>query len=64
MRCPGRGQFAGVALICGGLASLVLSGHRAGSFDRRAVLAALATGLTIAGYTTVDGIGVRLSGST
>jgi drug/metabolite transporter (DMT)-like permease len=61
---PGPGQFAGVALICGGLASLVLAGHRAGSFDRRAVLAALATGLAIAGYTTLDGIGVRLSGST
>jgi drug/metabolite transporter (DMT)-like permease len=61
---PGPGQFAGVALICGGLASLVLAGHGAGSFDRRAVLAALATGLTIAGYTTLDGIGVRLSGST
>lgn len=61
---PRPGQFAGVALICGGLGSLVLAGRRAGSFDRRAVLAAVATGLTIAGYTTVDGIGVRLSGST
>jgi drug/metabolite transporter (DMT)-like permease len=61
---PGPGQFAGVALICGGLGSLVLAGRRAGSYDRRAVLAALATGLTIAAYTMVDGVGVRLSGST
>jgi drug/metabolite transporter (DMT)-like permease len=61
---PGPGQYAGVALISGGLGSLVLAGRRAGSYDRRAVLAAIATGLTIAGYTTVDGIGVRLSGST
>lgn len=61
---PGPGQYAGVALISGGLGILVLAGHRAGSYDRRAVLAAIATGLTIAGYTTVDGIGVRLSGST
>ena len=71
---PRPGQFAGVALICGGLASLVLpggagrsgepiAGRRAGHHDRRAVLAALATGLAIASYTTLDGIGVRLSGS-
>ena len=58
---PGPGQFAGVALICLGLGSLVLSGRKTGGYDQRAVLAALATGLTIAGYTTVDGIGVRLS---
>jgi drug/metabolite transporter (DMT)-like permease len=60
---PGPGQFAGVALICAGLAVLVLSGHRAGGLDRKAVLAAVATGLMIASYTTVDGVGVRLSGS-
>jgi drug/metabolite transporter (DMT)-like permease len=60
---PGPGQFAGVALICLGLGSLVLSGRRASGYDKRAVLAALATGLSIAGYTTVDGLGVRLSHS-
>ena len=60
---PGPGQFAGVALICLGLGSLVLSGRRTGGYDKRAVLAALATGLSIAGYTTVDGLGVRLSHS-
>ena len=60
---PGPGQFAGVALICIGLGTLVLSGRGSGGYDKRAVLAAIATGLTIAGYTTVDGIGVRLSGS-
>jgi drug/metabolite transporter (DMT)-like permease len=60
---PRPGQFAGVALICAGLGSLVLSGRRAGGYDKRAVLAAVATGLSIATYTTVDGIGVRLSGS-
>jgi drug/metabolite transporter (DMT)-like permease len=60
---PGPGQFAGVALICLGLGSLVLSGRKTGGYDKRAVLAALATGLSIAGYTTVDGLGVRLSHS-
>lgn len=59
---PGTAQLAGVALICGGLGSLALWGHR-GSHDPRAVLAAVATGLVIAGYTTLDGFGVRLSGS-
>jgi drug/metabolite transporter (DMT)-like permease len=60
---PGPGQFAGVGLICLGLGSLVLSGRRTSGYDKRAVLAALATGLSIASYTTVDGIGVRLSHS-
>jgi hypothetical protein len=44
---PGPGQFAGVALICGGLGSLVLAGRRAESpTGRGAVNAALATGLS------------------
>jgi drug/metabolite transporter (DMT)-like permease len=59
---PGTAQLAGVALICGGLGSLALWGRRGGC-DRRAVLAAVATGLVIGGYTTLDGFGVRLSGS-
>jgi drug/metabolite transporter (DMT)-like permease len=58
----GTAQLAGVALICGGLGSLVVWGRR-GGYDRRAVLAAVATGLVIGGYTTLDGLGVRLSGS-
>jgi drug/metabolite transporter (DMT)-like permease len=59
---PGTAQMAGVALICGSLGSLALWGRRGGR-DRRAVLAAVATGLVIGGYTTLDGFGVRLSGS-
>jgi drug/metabolite transporter (DMT)-like permease len=60
---PTAGQLAGVALICAGLGTLVLSGRRTGGYDKRAIVAAVATGLAIAGYTTVDGLGVRLSGS-
>ena len=45
---PAPGQFVGVALICGGLASLVVAGLACGTDDRRAVLAAIATGLAIA----------------
>jgi len=53
-------QVAGVIVVSGGLAVLVLAGRRPG---RAPFLAAIGTGLTIAAYTTVDGVGVRLSAS-
>jgi drug/metabolite transporter (DMT)-like permease len=53
-------QLAGVAVVSGGLAALVFFGGKPG---RAALLAAVGTGLTIAAYTTVDGVGVRLSAS-
>jgi drug/metabolite transporter (DMT)-like permease len=53
-------QIAGVLIVSGGLAALVFAGRRPG---RPAFLAAVGTGLTIAAYTTVDGVGVRLSHS-
>jgi drug/metabolite transporter (DMT)-like permease len=56
----GLAQIAGVLVVSAGLATLVLAGRRPG---RAAFLAAVGTGLTIAAYTTVDGVGVRLSGS-
>jgi drug/metabolite transporter (DMT)-like permease len=59
---PSPTQAAGVLVISAGLAVLVLAGRRR-NFSRPAVLAAVGTGLTIASYTTVDGLGVRLSGS-
>jgi len=43
------------ALPCGGFRGVVPPGQH------RALLAAVGTGLTIAAYTTVDGVGVRLS---
>jgi drug/metabolite transporter (DMT)-like permease len=64
---PSVAQVFGVLVISCGLAALVLAGRRraaAGSgsgLSRAALLAAGATGLTIAAYTTVDGLGVRLS---
>jgi drug/metabolite transporter (DMT)-like permease len=60
---PPPGELAGVAIVSAGLASLVFAGGRPGRSDLPAVLAALATGLTIATYTTVDGLGVRASGT-
>jgi len=69
-----RPQIAGVLIVSAGLATLVLAGRRprlAGGSggvvppgrQRAAFAAAVGTGLTIAAYTTVDGVGVRLSGS-
>ncbi|MFY9862403.1 MAG: EamA family transporter, partial [Trebonia sp.] len=63
---PSVPQVLGVLVISSGLAVLVLAGRRSRSGSapsRAALLAAGATGLTIASYTTVDGLGVRLSGS-
>jgi drug/metabolite transporter (DMT)-like permease len=53
-------QLGGVLVVSAGLAVLVFAGRRPG---RAAFLAAVGTGLTIAAYTTVDGVGVRASGS-
>ena len=49
----------GVALVSGGIIALALA---RGGVGRAGLLAALATGTTIAGYTLVDGLGVRVSG--
>jgi drug/metabolite transporter (DMT)-like permease len=56
-------RLVGVLVVSGGLTALVFSG---GAIRRRevpAIVAALATGVTIATYTTLDGLGVRHSGS-
>jgi drug/metabolite transporter (DMT)-like permease len=49
----------GVVMISGGIVAIALQGRRV---SRAGVLSALATGATIALYTVIDGIGVRLSG--
>ena len=54
-------RLAGVAVISVGLASLVFAG-RLTRADVPAIGAALLTGVTIAAYTTVDGLGVRHAG--
>jgi drug/metabolite transporter (DMT)-like permease len=54
-------RLAGVLVISVGLASLVLAG-RLTRADVPAIAAALLTGVTIATYTVVDGLGVRRSG--
>ncbi|MYT30976.1 EamA family transporter [Streptomyces sp. MspMP-M5] len=62
---PDGWVLAGVALASAGLVGMALWGIR-GSGSRPhwpAIAAAVATGLSIASYTTVDGLGVRASGT-
>jgi drug/metabolite transporter (DMT)-like permease len=67
---PSAPQVCGVLVISCGLAVLVFAGRRSRADSgrgsgpsRAALLAAGATGVTIASYTTVDGLGVRHAGS-
>lgn len=56
-------HLLGVALVCAGIATLVLSGGVPTRGELPAIGAALATGVVICGYTVLDGLGVRRSGS-
>ncbi|WP_329288329.1 EamA family transporter [Streptomyces sp. NBC_01455] len=60
---PDGWAASGVALSCAGLTGVALWGLRGRRPDWAAIGAALATGLSIAAYTVVDGLGVRASGS-
>ncbi|MYS19672.1 EamA-like transporter family protein [Streptomyces sp. DvalAA-14] len=60
---PGRWQLAGVLTASAGLGGLALWGIRGHRPNWPALTAAVGTGLTIALYTTVDGVGVRGSGT-
>ncbi|MFD5495207.1 EamA family transporter [Streptomyces sp. NPDC127091] len=60
---PDGWAAAGIALSCAGLTGVALWGLRGHRPDWAAIGAALATGLTIAAYTVVDGLGVRAAGS-
>ncbi|MFD8936574.1 EamA family transporter [Streptomyces sp. NPDC059578] len=61
---PDLWQGAGIAVACAGLSGVALWGLRGSRPDWPAILAALATGVSIASYTVVDGLGVRASGTT
>ncbi|KAA6221388.1 EamA family transporter [Streptomyces albofaciens JCM 4342] len=62
---PDAWGLAGVALASAGLVGVALWGIRGSGAKPHwpALVAALATGLAIASYTTVDGVGVRASGT-
>src|SRR5690606_17787527 len=55
-------HLAGVLVVSAGLTALVFAGGVPGRPQLPALGAALLTGVMIAGYTVVDGIGVRASG--
>ena len=56
-------ELAGVFIISAGTISLIWgSGLRVGA-EKRSITFALLTGLMIAAYTVIDGVGVRLSGN-
>lgn len=58
---PGPFGWIGIGLVCGGVLSMALRGHRTDA--RRGVVLALINAVVIAAYTIVDGTGARLSGS-
>ena len=60
---PNGWAAAGIAVSCAGLTGVALWGMRGRRPNWAAIGAALATGLTIAAYTVVDGLGVRAAGS-
>lgn len=60
---PDGWAAAGIALSCAGLTGVALWGLRGRRPDWAAIGAALATGMAIAAYTVVDGLGVRASGT-
>lgn len=60
---PDGWAAAGIALSCAGLTGVALWGLRGRRPNWAAIGAALATGLAIAAYTVVDGLGVRASES-
>ena len=55
-------HLVGVLVVSGGLLSLVFVAGRPERSQTPAIAAALGTGLMIASYTVIDGMGVRLSG--
>ncbi|MEU9154076.1 DMT family transporter [Streptomyces sp. NPDC048417] len=60
---PNALAAAGIAVSCAGLFGIALWGLRGRRPDWAAIGAALATGVSIAAYTVLDGLGVRASGS-
>ncbi len=59
---PGRLGWMGIIVLATGIVMLSFAGQRArGRIDRRAILFALLTAISIATYTVVDGVGARLT---
>lgn len=57
---PNSGVVAGIGLVSAGIISLMFTGPGIAQGGLKPVLLAVVTGLFIAGYTVVDGLGIRL----
>jgi drug/metabolite transporter (DMT)-like permease len=57
----GAGEWSGIVCVCGGILGLLLASP-AGHGRRRTTWLALLNAVSVAAYTLVDGMGVRLSG--
>jgi len=57
---PSTGAITGITLVCVGIISLMFTGPNLAHGGWRPLVLAIATGLFIASYTVVDGIGIRL----
>ncbi|MER7578926.1 DMT family transporter [Kitasatospora sp. NPDC097691] len=62
-RHPGAGGLVGVVVICCGLIGLAFARGLPGRAQLPALGAAAGTGVMIAGYTVLDGVGVRHAGT-
>lgn len=60
---PSALALFGILVLAGGLMTLALSAGRLARSELPAVGAALLTGVTIAGYTLIDGLGARRAGN-
>ena len=61
---PGLGGIAGIALVSLGVASLMFAGEGLKGAAAKPIVLAVITGLFIAFYTVVDGLGMRLGQTT
>ena len=60
---PKLSGWLGVALLCVGVITLALDGHRAANVPARAWVIGFSNAVIIVAYTVIDGAGVRLSGN-
>jgi drug/metabolite transporter (DMT)-like permease len=58
-----RAHFAAILLIAAGIMTLAVVTNAQGRVDGRAAAVAMVSGLLVAAYSMIDGIGVRLTGS-
>lgn len=57
------GQVAGVGMVAAGILTLAFARTATGRFDGLAAAAALVSGVMVAGYSIIDGVGARVTGN-